>query len=64
MGFNHGATQTGINNMICYQNENRHHHQQFYMDMCDFLDLEYGNDGVAWYRGRRPKTRGSCGRRK
>lgn len=50
--------------MICYQNDNHHHYQQFYKEMCDFLDAEYVNDGVAWYQGRRSETRGSCGRRK
>lgn len=27
MGFNHGSTQTGINNMTRYQNENHNHYQ-------------------------------------
>lgn len=49
--FNHGTTQTSIKNMIRYQNENHRHYQQFYREMCVFLDVEYGNDGVAWYRG-------------
>ena len=43
MAFNHGATQTVINNMTHYQNDNQHHYQQFNMEMCDFLDGEYGN---------------------
>lgn len=45
--FNHCATQTGINNMIHYQNENHHHYQQFYKETCDLWDVEYGNNGVA-----------------
>lgn len=47
--------------MIRYQNENDHHYQQFYKEMCDFFNGEYGNGGVAWYRDRRPETRGRRG---
>lgn len=45
--FIDGLTQIGINNMNRYQNENHHYYQQFYREMCDFLDVEYGNDGVV-----------------
>lgn len=63
MGFYHGSTQTDINNMIHHQNENNHHYQQFYKEICAFLDVEYENDSVAWYQGMRPETSGSRGRR-
>lgn len=49
--------------MIDFQNDNHHHYQQFYREMYDFLDVEYGNDDVTWYRGRISETRGSRGRR-
>lgn len=49
MAFNPSATQTGINDMIRYQNDNHHHSQLFYRETCDFLDYEYGGEGLAWY---------------
>lgn len=61
MALNHGATQTSINNKIHYQNHNHHHYKQFYREMRDFLDYEYRGEGVAWYRGRRPKVRNHIG---
>lgn len=33
MAFNHGATQTGINDMIRYQNDNHHHYHDFTGDV-------------------------------
>lgn len=63
MAFNLGATQTGINNIVGFQNDNHHHYHQFYSEMCDFLDAVYGNEGVAWYRGERPETRSNIGYR-
>lgn len=46
----------------CYQNDNHHYYQQFYREMYDFLDYEYGSEGVAWYQGRRPEVRDHRGR--
>lgn len=57
MVFLHGSTTTDINNMIAFENWNHHNYMQFYWEMCDFLDAEYGNKGVSWYRGKRPETR-------
>lgn len=51
--------RTWDSTMIHYENENHRHYQQFYREMCDFFDVEYENDGVAWYRGRIPETRGN-----
>lgn len=48
--------------MIHYQNDNPHYYQQFYREMCDFLDYEYVSKCVAWYWGRRPKIRDHKGR--
>lgn len=31
-------------------------------EMCDFLDYEYGGEGVTWYRGRRPEIPDRRGR--
>lgn len=40
MTFSHGVTQTDINDMTRYQNDNNHHYQRFYREMCDFLDYD------------------------
>lgn len=58
MMFHHGSIKININNMISLQNKNHHHYQQFYRELCDFLDVEYGNEGAAWYRGRRLEPMG------
>lgn len=47
MASNHVTTQDGIRDMICDQNDNHCHYQQFYREICDFLDYEYGGEGVA-----------------
>lgn len=49
MVVNHAETQAGICNMSRSQHDN--HYQQFYRDMCDFIDYQYGDQEGAWYRG-------------
>lgn len=59
MDVNHAAR---INHMISAQNENHYHYAQFYLEMCDFFDHHFGNDGQGWHHGVRPMPRGRGGR--
>lgn len=59
---NHAATFSRINHMISSQNENHYHSAQFYLEMCDFLDHHFGNDGQGWRQGVKPMPMGCGGR--
>lgn len=58
MDMNPDAMIARINHMTSAQNDNHHHYDRFYREMCDFLDHHYGNDGHGWYRVVRPMPRG------
>lgn len=45
MDVNHATMIARINHMISAYNKNHNHYAQFYQEMCDFLDYNYGNDG-------------------
>lgn len=45
MDVNHASMISRINHMISAHNKNHHHHAQFYQEMCELLDYNYGNDG-------------------
>lgn len=58
MDVNHATTIAMINHMISAQNENHHHYAQFYREMCEFLDYNYGSDGQGWHMRVRPMPGG------
>lgn len=58
MDVNHVTAIARINHMISTQNENHHHYAQFYREMCEFLDFNYGNDGQGCHMGVTPMPRG------
>lgn len=61
MDANHTTMITRTNHMISAQNENHYNYAQFYPEMCDFLDHEFGNDAQGWHCGVRIMSRSRGG---
>ena len=51
MNANHEAILARINHIISAHEDDSHHYESFYREMCEVIDSQYHNKGQGWQRG-------------
>lgn len=57
MNANHEVILAIINHIISGHEDDSHHYESFYREMCDVIDSQYRNEGQGWQKGA-PRGRG------
>lgn len=48
---NHVAIMARINHLVSAYEDDSHHYESFYREMCEVIGSKYRNEGPGWHRG-------------